>query len=84
MADRGSSPEVSDGNQFKWDEIVDYLANGTYPEGIDKGKKSIIRRRSKDYRLICGKLFYTRHVKGKNDPNIKVLDSDRFKHFIPY
>lgn len=63
-----------DSEVAKYNEVFDYLASKSYPEGYDKGKKLVIRRRSKDYQICKGKLCYIGHMKRKKslDPNIKV------------
>ena len=55
----------------KYGEICNYLSNGVYPPECDKKQKLVIRRRTKDYAVIKGQLYYTRHMQ-KND-NLKVL-----------
>ena len=50
--------------------ISDYLERGAYPEGYTKSKKFILRRSSKSFKLIDGKLFY-------KDQNADGTDHDR-------
>ena len=51
MADYAAEIEVrSDGEAEReeltnYDEVQDYLANGTYPEGATKAGKAVIRKR---------------------------------------
>ena len=33
---------------MKYDEVQDYLANGTYHEGVTKAVKGVIRKRAKE------------------------------------
>ena len=39
--------EVERGEVTNYDEVQDYLANGSYPEGATKAVKGVIRKRAK-------------------------------------
>ena len=39
--------EVEREELTNYDEVQDYLANGTYPEGVTKAGKAVIRKRAK-------------------------------------
>lgn len=64
-----SQPDIANStakaDNLKWEHIANYLVNKTYPEECLKGEKDVIRRQSKDYRIMGGKLFYVRHMKSK-------------------
>ena len=47
----------SDG-KFSFNEVYAYLANGTYPNGLSKMKKSVLRRRVKFFRISGHELYY--------------------------
>ena len=57
MADYAVEIEVqSDGEAerqeiMNYDEVQDYLANGTFPEGVTKAVKSVTRKRAKSFNL---------------------------------
>ena len=54
MADNAAEIEVlSDGEaeRTNYDEVQDYLANGTYPERATKAVKDVIRKMAKKFQL---------------------------------
>ena len=69
MADYAAEIEVrSDGEAEReeitnYDEVQDYLANGTYPEGATKAVKGVIRKRAKKFQLVDGVLHYKETLK---------------------
>ena len=46
-----------------YDEVQDYLANGTYPEEATKAVKGVIRKREKKFQLVDGVLHYKETLK---------------------
>ena len=46
-----------------YDEVQDYLANGTYPEEVTKAVKGVIRKREKKFHLVDGVLHYKETLK---------------------
>ena len=44
--------------KFSVSEIYDYLAKRSYPEGLSKSEKSVMRRRAKFFRLHEKDLYY--------------------------
>ena len=67
---------VAEGNDFAqkdeeviYDEVHAYLSQGLYPLEATKQEKSIIRKRSKNFSLLDGVLYY----KGKGGSLRQVL-----------
>ena len=46
-----------------YDQVQDYLANGTYPPGATKAEKGVIRKRAKKFQLVDGILHYKETLK---------------------
>ena len=52
MADYAAEIEVWSAQReeiTKYDEVQNYLANGTYPEGATKAVKGVVRKRAKKF-----------------------------------
>ena len=49
--------EKRDG-KFSFSEMYDYLAKGSYPEGLSKSEKSVMRRRAKFFSVHEKDLYY--------------------------
>ena len=68
-ADYAAEMEVrSDGEAEReeirnYDEVQDYLANGTYPDEATKAVKGVIRKRAKKFQLVDGVLHYKETLK---------------------
>ena len=58
-----SDGEAERGELTNYDEVQDYLANGTYPEGATKAGKAVIRKRAKKFQLVDGVLHYKETLK---------------------
>ena len=48
---------------MNYNEVQDYLANGTYPEEATKVVKGVIRKRAKKFQLVYGVLHYKETLK---------------------
>ena len=62
--------------------ISDYLERGAYPEGYTKSKKFILRRSSKSFKLIDGKLFYKDQNADGTDHDRVVLKKNETEFFL--
>ena len=69
MADYAAEIEVRSDGEVKreeitnYDELQDYLANGTYPKGATKAVKPVVRKREKKVQLVDGVLHYKEILK---------------------
>ena len=52
-----SDAEESDSEERNYDETLEYLMIGKYPEGATKQEKGVIRKRAKHFRTRDGQLF---------------------------
>ena len=50
--------------RFSFSEINAYLWSRSYPQGLDKSGKSVLRRRAKSFNIDQGDLYY---IGGGND-----------------
>ena len=55
---RSVNPEITN-----YDEVQDYLANGTYPEGATKAVKGAIRKLARMFQFVDGVLHYKEILK---------------------
>ena len=55
-----SDGEAERDQMTNYDQVQDYLANGTYPPGATKAEKGVIRKRAKKFQIVDGILHYRR------------------------
>lgn len=58
-----SDGEVERDEMTNYDQVQDYLANGTYPPGATKAEEGVIRKRAKKFQLVDGILHYKETLK---------------------
>ena len=70
----------SDGETEKeermYDETLQYLMHGRYPEGASKQDKGVIRKRSKHYRARDGQLYRVCTSKNKQEERVCLVIKD--------
>jgi hypothetical protein len=52
-------------------EVELYLKERRYPTGASQASKTSIRRRAKDFSIIEGELFYTRHLEKDQESKVR-------------
>ena len=62
--------------------IYDYLEHETYPAGLTKSQKFVLRRSCKNYKLFKGKLFYKNQNSDGTDRDRLVVKKMRQTEFF--
>ena len=71
MADHAAEIEVRSDSEveceeiMKYDEVQDYLASGTYHEGVTKAVRGVSEKGQKKFQLVDGVLHYKEVLKMK-------------------
>ena len=75
MADCAAKIEVRSDDEAEreeianYDEVQDYLANGTYPKGATRAVKGVIRKRAKKFQLVYGGILHYMYILKTTSPS---------------